>query len=234
MNPDRFDLVVIRFLNAYAQHSWKFDAFMVVLLRNDLLKGVVIMALFWWGWLGKHNDEVRERAVLFYGMLAGTFGVLATRVSVHFLPFVERPLHNPDLNFRLPYTLNPQALAGWSSFPSDHMVLYACVAVALLMVNRPLGIAALCYTLIFIGTPRIYAGIHYPTDIVAGFLLGILLALFVRINWIRRLTTGWGMSWMEAFPGSFYAFMFICTYGMAEVFTSSRELVEGLTHFKLT
>ncbi|NGP17279.1 phosphatase PAP2 family protein [Devosia aurantiaca] len=73
-----------------------------------------------------------------------------------------------------------------ASFPSGHSMLSAVtfltigVLLARLAPNRPLRIyafsAAIFLTLI-VGISRIYMGVHYPTDVLAGWCLGAAWAL---------------------------------------------------------
>lgn len=73
-----------------------------------------------------------------------------------------------------------------ASFPSGHSMLSAVtfltigVLLAKLAPNRPLRIyafsAAIFLTLI-VGISRIYMGVHYPTDVLAGWCLGAAWAL---------------------------------------------------------
>jgi membrane-associated phospholipid phosphatase len=68
------------------------------------------------------------------------------------------------------------------SFPSNHAVVAASAAVALLIVHRRLGVVAVVLT-VAIGLSRVYIGAHYPHDVLAGFVLGAGVAvagLFVR------------------------------------------------------
>ena len=76
----------------------------------------------------------------------------------------------------------PEPLVGLPathSFPSGHAtVAFACATVLALSVPRlrwPLyGLAAL------IAFSRIYVGVHYPLDVLAGAALGVLIGLAVR------------------------------------------------------
>lgn len=76
-----------------------------------------------------------------------------------------------------------------SSFPSGHsqnnMALYISVLlVALLFVNLPRRRVALKIILIslplIIGITRIYFGVHYLSDVVAGWSMGAFIAIFVH------------------------------------------------------
>src|SRR5882724_5876481 len=222
MNMNGFDSTILSFLNTFVHRSWIFDAVLVVLEGNRLLKGGLIMALFCWAWikLGEAGRENRE--ILLYGMLVCAPTVLLARGLALLLPFRVRPLHNPELHYQLAYTLDPNALEKWSSFPSDHATLYFALAITLFFVSRRWGAIALLYVFCVIGLPRVYLGLHYPTDIVAGALLGVLAALTVHLRWLRGLIAGTAMRWMDANPAPFYISLVLLSFENFELFESLR------------
>ena len=61
------------------------------------------------------------------------------------------------------------------SFPSDHATTVGAVAVGLLFVNRRVGAIAIVAALAM-AFARVYAGAHYPLDVVAGLTLGGVVA----------------------------------------------------------
>lgn len=88
--------------------------------------------------------------------------------------------------------------ASESSFPSGHsqnnMALYIAVLfAALLLINAPklrrwLKIG--CITLpIIIGITRLYFGVHYLTDVIAGWSMGVLVAYNVSNLYFRILNS---------------------------------------------
>jgi undecaprenyl-diphosphatase len=64
-------------------------------------------------------------------------------------------------------------LTSWSSFPSDHAMLWMAVATGIFLVWRGIGVLAILYTVLFICVPRAYLGFHYPTDLLVGAAVGI-------------------------------------------------------------
>jgi membrane-associated phospholipid phosphatase len=68
--------------------------------------------------------------------------------------------------------LRQQSALG-TSFPSSHTAVAVAVVVALLpFVPRPLGIAAIACA-VLVGWSRIYLGVHYPLDVLAGAGIGL-------------------------------------------------------------
>ncbi|HEY1488613.1 MAG TPA: phosphatase PAP2 family protein, partial [Micromonosporaceae bacterium] len=66
-----------------------------------------------------------------------------------------------------------------AGFPSDHATASGALAVGILLASRRLGwMAALLGALIAFS--RVYVGVHYPVDVVAGLLLGAAVALLGR------------------------------------------------------
>lgn len=68
---------------------------------------------------------------------------------------------------------------GDPSFPSGHTSASFAAATALYAINRKWGAAA--YVLaVLMGFSRLYLGVHFPTDVVAGAVIGVLAAKAVQ------------------------------------------------------
>lgn len=67
-----------------------------------------------------------------------------------------------------------------SSFPSGHTSNSFAVAVAILLNDRKLGIPAVIVAAM-IAFSRLYNVVHYPTDVIAGLILGTTAAVTVHI-----------------------------------------------------
>jgi undecaprenyl-diphosphatase len=225
VNP--FDAGIISFFNRFARHSWAFDQF-VVLTSSYLFRVAGIVPLLWWAWFRDGEGKAGKRDVVAFGMIGCLFSLACARILSLALPFRERPLRNPELHFQLPWGQTSHVLIGWSSFPSDHAAVYFTLAGCLYLVSRRAGIFALAYALFVTTLPRVYLGLHYPTDILAGALIGLGMAGLAKIDSVRTTTTGLLMRWHERHPGSFYAVFFLYTLQLATAFDSVREFGDYL------
>lgn len=67
------------------------------------------------------------------------------------------------------------------SFPSEHMTVFVAISVALFFINKKIGIIFFIIA-ILIGLSRIVIGVHYPSDIAGGLIVGFLVGFgFIKI-----------------------------------------------------
>ena len=69
------------------------------------------------------------------------------------------------------------------SFPSGHSINSMSAAVALFLNNKKIGIPAIIIATL-IGFSRLYLFVHFPTDVVVGFVIAILVA--IGVDWAFR------------------------------------------------
>jgi len=78
--------------------------------------------------------------------------------------------------------------SGDPSFPSDHSSAAFAVAFAILLVSWRSG-APMLVLAAAIAVSRVAIGLHYPTDVMAGVLVGLAAAALVM--WIGRRPVAW-------------------------------------------
>ena len=143
------------------------------------------------------------------------------------LPFRYRPIHDQNLHFLLPHGMNPVDLEGWSSFPSDHAVFFFTLAASLFFISRKVGIFAFIYAAIIHGFARVYTGLHYPTDIIVGAVIGIGIAVIGNTYFVRTKMIRSAVNWSYQKPQWFYPLFFLLTYQMADMFLCVRAIANG-------
>jgi undecaprenyl-diphosphatase len=89
-----------------------------------------------------------------------------------------------------------QQPAHGTSFPSSHTAVTVAVVIALVpFLVRPLAAVAIGYA-VLVGWSRVYLGVHYPLDVLAGAGIGIavggvgLLALRTLLGRAGRAANG--------------------------------------------
>jgi undecaprenyl-diphosphatase len=129
--------------------------------------------------------------------------------------------------------MNPEVVINWSSFPSDHATLFLCLAVTLWMVSKRIAIIAICHAVLVVSLPRIFAGVHYPTDILVGAALGCVLRLAAGSEFLRLKIARPLLDSLMRHRSLFYAGLFLWTLETAEMFDSVRGLLHpGLLIFE--
>jgi len=118
--------------------------------------------------------------------VAGLAGGLWYEAIVH---LVNRP--RPTVGQVLRVTEHP----GSTSFPSGHLIFITISAAVLMLCighrylprwARPIGWAVVAGIAVVVGLDRIYAGAHWPSDVLAGALIAISWITFVLS--IRRVS----------------------------------------------
>ncbi|MEX0939126.1 MAG: phosphatase PAP2 family protein [Pirellulales bacterium] len=140
--------------------------------------GVLIAIVTGFLWLSRH------RKVAIYVLLAAVLGVL---ISQGLKRTIGRP--RPDI---VPHLTDVTTAA----FPSGHSMMAAVVyltlgALIVPLVERRLQVYVLTVAIILtllIGTTRIYLGVHYPTDVLAGWTAGSVWAIVCSLvfRWLQR------------------------------------------------
>lgn len=222
-----FDSKFMFFLNSFAQKSQLFDLAMSSLASNPFLKGGIIISLIWWSWFRPSTTKTLDREFALSGLSAGFVSIVLARALAFALPFRERPMRNPDLHFQIPFGTEPEALIRWSSFPSDHAALFFALSLPLFFVSRRAGIFALLYSFVAVCLSRVYVGIHYPTDILAGALVGAMTAYTMTRTSIRTAISRPVFRFAEKSPGLFYALFFLFTFQFAVNFDHVRYIARG-------
>jgi undecaprenyl-diphosphatase len=192
-----------------------------------LVKTALPMTLLWFLWLSP-SGRLEEKLGLVASSLAGLVAALAIgRMGQLLLPARLRPISDPDLAPTLPLPGLAELFDGWSSFPSDHATVAGAMIAAAFALSRPAAVLLALWLFFANLLPRLYLGIHWWSDVLAGLALGagVTWAMISlgppawALTRLRRLVT--------ASPALALAGMFLVSFEIASNFDGTRGLAEA-------
>jgi undecaprenyl-diphosphatase len=187
--------------------------------------------MYWRLWFGTGAEcERRRRSIVI--IVAGAVLALVLGRTISFLvPFRIRPIYDgglPHPSYSIPITPN---LENWSSFPSDGATFFFALAFGIAYLSRRLAIPVLMYVAGWICLPRLYLGLHFASDVVAGAVIGTLTAwALVRTQWLHSVVAGRVLAFEKTSPQWFYPVAFLVSFEFADVFNDIRNAGRVVVH----
>ena len=121
-----WDGFVLLWINQTAGRNGIVDKLIYDIADAQLLKGGVFLAVYWWLWFDRKGQWRRNVVV---AMVAAIVTAILSRLLQVGLPFHQRPLHSPGIGLHVPLAVDPETLNAFSSFPSDHAMLFFALCV---------------------------------------------------------------------------------------------------------
>ncbi len=229
------DIDILTFLNGFIGKIPVIDSVARYLNEEQLFKATPLVLLLTGAWFIRSDNDLHRRTDVLLTFI-GSFAAMATaRALALLLPFRARPLHNPTLDLQLPEGMMHGVLESWSSMPSDHAALAFSLATGIFLLNRTFGVLALLHATFLICLPRLYLSLHYPSDLIAGALVGISVSIITLRIANTKALVGYVLAFEQLRPAIFYMLCFFVTSQMVEMFDGTRHLAKIVFHrFKET
>jgi len=228
----RIDDTILRSLTSLVGRSAAFDDVMEILSHGSPTIGALVMTIFWWYWFRQSNPATTQRTHehLLCTMIAAAAALFVARALALTLPFRVRPRFEPALHLTWPTAPDSLMFVDWSAFPSDHAVMFSALAVGLCFISLRVGLAILLSAVLIVSLPRVYYGIHYPTDVIAGLGMGALIAYCANASVVNRQLAGRILPWERRSPQAFYAALFVVSLEFATMFETVRSAAHAAFH----
>lgn len=171
LTPTAFDLWFINQLAQFLGRSRLLDLGVQSAIYHNVLGGVWYGAVLFVFWVraGQQDDEATRRRVV--TTLLGSLVAVLLMILAGALLSWPPPVYHPSLAGLYPPYIYTHP--GPNSFPSQSTTLYAAVAAGVFSLHKATGTLLWVGIVLLVGLPRIYAGGHYPSDVLAGIILGL-------------------------------------------------------------
>ena len=161
-------------LNGLAGHSPFVDS-LIVFIASDLPWIIIAVTISYFLFFQK---SIKKFLVL-------CFMVGLPIVLTQFLKWIIFKHPRPFVG--LPDVVKLIDISSFDSFPSGHATVFAAITTAVFIYDRTLGVIFIFATLL-IGIARIAAGVHYPLDILTGFVIGFVVSIlaYILLKYLSR------------------------------------------------
>lgn len=224
MHPD---LDIFNLVNGFAG-NWMLDRIAGYEEANNLLKGGLFMAAFWYFWFKPGADRDLRRKTITSVLIGALAALVANRAIASLAPFRLRPMYEAGIGYVAPSVPIAFNLEQWNAFPSDTATWFFALSIGIAALSRPLGLAFGVYSALYICLPRVYLGVHYPSDLAIGALLGLAIVPLVNNRFVRHHVAAKINAYERKSPGAFYSVMFLVTFEMAALFDHVRDAGRGI------
>ena len=164
------DVFIFEKFNAFAG-NWKILDWIGIFFADYFqyfLGAILVVLLFW-----PKKDVLKNRLM-----------VISAGISVFLSRIVITEIIKIIIHRSRPYIVLETAKklisenANFQSFPSGHAAIFFALAMAIWFYNKKLGIWFFIGA-ILMGIARIFVGVHWPSDVLGGAVIGIISAIII-------------------------------------------------------
>ena len=173
------ELYLFHFLNQWAGQWLCLDA-LAVFLTKYLGYLLICFLLAWlsWDFLFRKEKYLKTIKIISLSLGAALFSRLIIVEIIRWFYYRPRPFLTEEVNQLISHSAS-------SSFPSGHAAFFFALSTVIYLHNKKTGLAFFAASFLIV-LSRVFVGIHYPLDILAGALIGIFFGWLIYLFWCRR------------------------------------------------
>ncbi|MGG1556468.1 undecaprenyl-diphosphatase [Paenibacillus ferrarius] len=170
MSFTEIDYHVFQAINQLGNNYSVLNPLMKILASKAEYVFYVGVVVYWFTRQEKHRRMVAQ------SLFSATIALAISGILGHFF-YRDRPFVTHAVLQLIPHSAN-------ASFPSDHATAAFVIATSIWIFSRRSGYIwfLLAASIAF---SRIWTGVHYPSDIISGAVIGVLTALLVNQFFLR-------------------------------------------------
>jgi undecaprenyl-diphosphatase len=189
------DTKVFLFINGLAGKVRVIDEFFKG-VSNDYFPLVTACLVLIWLWFSARDIIQREKdqrmvlnSIISLGVVSG-FMVLVNNFYFRARPFQVLSSDSVNLLFYMPTD---------SSFPSNLAAVIFAIAIPVFIKNKTYGTFLLVLAILS-SFGRVYIGVHYPLDVIAGAGLGLISGILaIGISWVIRPVINFMLGFLQKY-----------------------------------
>ena len=172
------ELYLFYFLNQWSG-QWLCLDVLAVFLAKYLGYILIYFLLAWlsWDFLFRKERYLKTIKIISLSLGAALFSRLIIVEIIRWLYFRPRPFVALQVRQLLEHSAS-------SSFPSGHAAFFFALSAVIYLYNKKAGWAFFAASFL-ISLARIFVGIHYPSDILIGAIIGIFFGWLIYLFWCR-------------------------------------------------
>ncbi len=171
LNQNFFDLF---FGLAYQSTFYDFLGIFLADYLQYFLAAIFIFLFF------SKNHRKQHRTMVLVSTMSAITALYVVKPLIVFFYAAPRPFMVLDIN----PLIKVMTIENLQSFPSGHTLFFFALGTAVFLFNKKIGIWFLVAATL-ISLSRIYVGVHWPIDILAGVVLGVLTGIFTHYLYRR-------------------------------------------------
>lgn len=160
------DIKIFYFFNNFAGKYRIIDA-LIIFFANYLQYLLIIFFLLFL--LFSFYSKRKKIRIFFVTIISSIVARLGATEIIRFFYHRPRPF--------LIYNVHQLISENRPSFPSGHATFFFAMATAIYFYNKKWGVGFFIASIVM-NVSRIMAGVHYPSDVIAGMIIGIIIAWF--------------------------------------------------------
>lgn len=171
--------VIFQYLHNFAGQSVFTDT--VIVFGAKYLPYIIVVSLALFIIFGR--DRKQGLKIILCALASAVFARLIITELIRYFYHSPRPF--------MVYDFTPLIYDFNNSFPSGHAAFFFALATAIFLFHKKWGVAYFLGAIIII-LSRIIAGIHWPTDVLGGIIVGIGSAILIsffskkNLSWLKR------------------------------------------------